>query len=78
MVAAETVTTVIGDNGIGLSLLGKESGISKRAMGFAYCSMWLALVVGSGTAFNTAVSVESEGPLSISPAETPQARGLIR
>ena len=78
MVSAETVTTVIGDNGIGLSLLGKESGISKRAMGLAYCAMWLALVVGSGTAFNTAVSVESEGPLSISPAETPYTRGLIR
>ncbi|GMH49349.1 hypothetical protein TL16_g07187 [Triparma laevis f. inornata] len=76
--SAEIATTVLGDNGIGLGLTGQRGGISKRAMSFAYCSMWLALVVGTGTAFNTAVSTEGESMLSISPVETPHARGIVR
>jgi len=78
LLSAEIITIVIGDNGIGLGVTRKIQGYSRRAMGTAYCVAWLGIVIGISTAYNSAVSFNRRGLLSVSPAETPRAGGFLR
>ncbi|GMH50491.1 hypothetical protein TrRE_jg11624 [Triparma retinervis] len=47
-------------------------------LGRPYCVLWLGIVVGVSTAYNSFVTFNRRGLLSVSPAEPPRTHGLLR